>query len=168
MSKYIAFTPEQRIAAFWNKVNKDGSVPAHMPHLGKCWEWTAAKHKQGYGIFGRSNERLAHRISWILINGKIPNNLFVLHSCDNPSCVNPDHLFLGTDLDNAQDRDNKARCVWPKGEKHSCSKLTDKQVLEIREIYASGHTYMRILSAKYKISISQISRIIRHETRINA
>lgn len=80
---------------FWLKVAKvkDG-----------CWEWLASKNEAGYGIFGVGKDTdKAPRISWRLINGKIPTGLIICHKCDNPGCVNPDHLFLGTHKDNRQD-----------------------------------------------------------------
>lgn len=82
-----------------------------------CWVWKAHKNKNGYGQFGVMLEgrngymvnRYAHRVSWMLYRGEIPEGLCVCHSCDNPSCVNPDHLFLGTRKDNTQDMINKGR-----------------------------------------------------------
>lgn len=111
------YTPKD-IKCFWAKVNKDGSIPVHVPHLGQCWEWIKkinrgkSKNRQGvhYGKF-RCDDRLiySHRFSWEITNGKIPDGLWILHKCDNPSCVNPDHLFLGTANDNAKDRMKKHR-----------------------------------------------------------
>src|SRR4030043_361681 len=87
---------------FWNKVNKTDD----------CWIWTAYCNKKEYGCFKfQDKSELAHRVSWIIHNGPIPNGLHVLHKCDNPPCVRPDHLFLGTDKDNANDRISKGRFV---------------------------------------------------------
>ena len=96
---------------FWPKVNKDG--PIH-PTLGtRCWLWTAGTNGHGYGAFhpgpGRRGMGKAHRISWTIANGPIPDGLGVLHRCDNPPCVNPAHLFLGTDQENHRDMDAKGR-----------------------------------------------------------
>jgi len=76
-----------------------------------CWVWTGFRNAQGYGHFALDGYKVgrAHRASWVLHRGSIPTGLCVLHRCDNPSCVNPDHLFLGTDADNAHDRDAKGR-----------------------------------------------------------
>jgi hypothetical protein len=86
--------------SFWNKVNKTSG----------CWIWTAA-NKDGYGRY--SNSGYAHRISWEMHFGKIPAGMFVCHKCDNPPCVNPDHLFLGTNQDNVNDMRAKGRGSKP-------------------------------------------------------
>jgi len=154
------YTPEKQLASFWNKVNKDGSIPAHMPHLGKCWEWIASTYPSGYGQFiGQSS----HRFSWELHNGKIPDGLWVLHKCDNRKCVNPKHLFLGTRQDNADDMVHKNRST--SNEKHSQVKITNTQVLEIRERYAKGDIAMRKLAKEYNIGKSQIDRIVHNQRR---
>jgi len=87
---------------------------------GECWEWSGAVNLQGYGTFMRDGRvagprasELAHRVSWTLINGPIPDGLFVCHKCDNPPCVRPDHLFLGTPAANNRDRCKKGRCRHP-------------------------------------------------------
>lgn len=88
-------------------------IPFH-----ECWEWSTYKDKDGYGYFstvenGKKMNRKAHRMSYMLFNGPIVKGLWVLHKCDNPSCVNPKHLFLGTAKDNAIDRDIKGRAYGP-------------------------------------------------------
>ncbi len=138
---------------FWDKVRKTND----------CWEWTAGSYTDGYGSFwlnGRSVH--AHRLAWILINGDIPDGLCVCHHCDNPSCVNPDHLFLGTKADNNRDRDNKGRrgdCGQSPGENHAQAKLTDGQVISIRFQYENGDSQPHI-AAKYNISQSAVSLIV--------
>ena len=87
--------------AFWDKVDKSDNG---------CWLWIAAKNEHGYGCFRYRNVLYkAHRVAWEQVNGTIQNDKFVLHRCDNPSCVNPLHLFLGTQLDNMRDMLNKGR-----------------------------------------------------------
>ena len=85
---------------FWDKVDKTG----------ECWIWTAYTKTDGYGQFKFDGKmRGAHRMAWLLTNGEIPDGMLVCHTCDNPSCVNPNHLFLGTNQDNADDKMNKGR-----------------------------------------------------------
>lgn len=139
-----------------------------------CWEWAAAKSSNGYGRWscqeiGYRDGISSHRASWILHNGKIPNGLFVLHKCDNKCCVNPEHLFLGTQADNMKDRDRKGRGVivipnQAKGDADSSSKLTDVQVYEIRCLRASGYK-LKELSEKYVVTQTHISRIAYNKVR---
>lgn len=85
---------------FWAKVDRSGD----------CWVWTAYRNRNGYGQFWFNRSlHLAHRVSWILTNGSIPDGLCVLHQCDNPPCVNPAHLWVGTQVENIADRDAKGR-----------------------------------------------------------
>lgn len=126
------------VTRFWNKVNKDG--PVH-PVLGtNCWVWTGclAKSIPGrrllpYGkinVFGKC--LCAHRVSYELNIGLIPRDSLVCHKCDNPSCVRPEHLFLGTQKDNVDDCVKKGRDRHPRGECHGRAKLTWEKVREIR------------------------------------
>ena len=78
-----------------------------------CWEWQKSRNLKGYGYFQTLGQRLAHRVSYIIHNGEFDKKLCVLHRCDNPPCVNPDHLFLGTVNDNNKDRHAKGRTVTP-------------------------------------------------------
>lgn len=98
-----------------------------------CWEWKAGKQTKGYGSFWTSEKTLlAHRFSYQMYVGEIPDGLCVCHHCDNPLCVNPAHLFLGTNTDNIHDCMDKGRCVRAFGEKHWNTKLTEEQVKTIK------------------------------------
>ena len=112
---------------FWSKVKK--SDPD------KCWEWTATFDKRsGYGKISTTKHRnmAAHRASYEIHNSSIDNTLCVLHKCDNPTCVNPDHLFLGTKQDNNLDKLSKGRAAGPKGTNNKSAKLTEADILVIR------------------------------------
>lgn len=102
-----------------------------------CWLWTSQRNSDGYGIFRVTTTRKspkisAHRASWILHRGELMQSDNVLHECDTPCCVNPDHLFLGTHDDNMRDMKEKGRARAPQGSAHVKSKLTEKLVAEIR------------------------------------
>jgi len=128
-------TTEER---FWSKVDRNGQTQAHMTT--PCWVWTAGTNKKGYGKFRRDIATLyAHRFAWRLVNGQIPKAMNVLHRCDCRPCVRPDHLFLGTNQDNVNDRDAKGRNA--RGARHGIAKLTEKDVSEIRRRHASGATW---------------------------
>lgn len=140
---------------FWNKVEM---IPFH-----ECWEWNAFKDKRGYGHIGSggrgSKVILAHRLSYELVYGVIPNNLFVCHRCDNPGCVRPDHLFLGTHADNVKDMCLKNRQT--KGETHGNHKLTEDQVMKIKD---RNDCSQQELAQKFNVNQSQISRVLAGET----
>lgn len=103
---------------FWNFVDKDGPPPQHVPHIGNCWVWTGSLNTRGYGVIQKGGKRTiptqASRASWILEFGPIPPGLYVLHRCDNPPCVRPSHLFVGTQDDNIKDAMAKER-MKPRG-----------------------------------------------------
>ena len=101
-----------------------------------CWNWIAGKNKKGYGLFGsrkNHNKVTAHRISYEMYIGEIPTNKLVCHTCDNPSCVNPKHLWLGTIQENNIDRDKKGRFIPLIGEKHPMCKITEELAKEIKK-----------------------------------
>lgn len=122
-----------------------------------CWPWIAGKGIGGYGrIRVGSKTRYAHRVSFEMHCGPIPNGMFVCHSCDNPSCINPKHLFLGTPAENMADRDAKGRQAHQRGEINPLAKLTEADVLAIRS--AKGRL-QRELAAQYGVSRGHISFI---------
>lgn len=135
------------------KVFEDRYMPE--PNRG-CWLWLQAVDKDGYGKLGMGGKTLkAHKFSYELHNGPITRGLHVLHSCDMPSCVNPDHLSLGTHTDNMRDQIRKGRKVVLRGENAGMTKLTKEQVLEIRA--ATDYNY--VVAAKYNIGATQVFRI---------
>lgn len=111
-----------------------------------CWEWTATIVKDtGYGHFWLHDKNVrAHRASWEFFIGGIPEEVCVLHHCDNPKCVRPDHLFLGTIEDNNRDRDNKGRAADTRGSKNAISKLTEGDIPDIRRRAAAGESHYAI------------------------
>ena len=172
-----ANTPEK----FWSRVDKTGD----------CWNWTGPKvGRTNYGkLSWHGKDYRAHRLAWELTNGPIPEGLCVLHKCDNPSCVRPDHLWLGTFDDNNKDMARKGRSAlgkrnghsthpdsYPKGdahysrqqpervlrgEKHSRAVFTEDQVREIRNTYSSGNTSAAKLAKHYGVSVYAVYAVIR-------
>lgn len=116
-----------------------------------CWVWMRAIDKNGYGIHYFKNKKyFAHRKSYELFNGKIPENMLICHKCDNPSCVNPNHLFFGTAKDNAQDALKKKRNFV--GSKNSRAILNENDVIEIRK----SNLPLKDIAKKYLVSLSTI------------
>lgn len=129
--------------------------------LGPCWLWNASCSTSGHGNFSYSNKTIgSHRFSYILYTGPIPEGMQVLHKCDNPACVNPKHLFLGTQLDNVKDMINKGRINDRTGEKHNMAKATENEVLEIRRLYVPRKVTMTELGKKFSLSKTNICDII--------
>jgi hypothetical protein len=184
---------------FWSKVNPHGPVPPHCPELGPCWVWTAALLRGGYGHFwvgSRSDgtHRLvsAHRHIYAALVGPIPEGLHVCHHCDNPSCARPGHLFVGTQADNAADRERKGRHNPARGERHGSvthperlprgerngsvlhperlalgerngsAKLNAAKVLEIRRLARKGVS-QRAIARQYGVTHILIGKVIRRE-----
>ncbi len=141
---------EDVVRRFWAKVAKgDG-----------CWLWTASTNEHGYGQLsvGRRPTK-AHRISWVIAHGD-PGELAVLHHCDNPPCVNPHHLFLGTQADNLSDARAKGKKVCGVGERHGKSVLTEAQVVEIRRIWANRTLSGGQLARRFGLSRNCIYAVV--------
>lgn len=155
-------TSEER---FWSKVDKAGKAPEHRPEMGKCWVWLGFRDPDGYGHLkwgGRSPG--AHRISWWLHNGPIPDETpHVLHHCDNPSCVRPSHLWLGTDADNVRDRQSKGRGRGASGERNRNASLRESDVIEIRRQVEAGEKQVS-MARRYRVSQVAIHLICRRKT----
>lgn len=139
----------------------------------KCWEWESKLTNGGYGQFkfyDKKNKQKttgAHRISFIFYKGEIPEGMFVCHSCDNPRCVNPKHLWLGTAADNNADKVSKnrqARHIHKNGNILG-RKVNDQQVKEIREKYKTGKYSQRDLGKEYSVVHATICQIVNHKTR---
>ena len=141
---------EQR---FWEAVDKNG--PLHPVLRTRCWVWTAHKNAKGYGSFSRDGkELLTHRASWLINRGDIPAGLFVLHKCDNPSCVRPDHLFLGTIKDNVRDmmeKGRKPKVLGLSGELNPMAVLSAETVAEARRLGKSGKLTLTALSERFGV-----------------
>ena len=135
---------------FWSKVQKARG----------CWTWTAACSRAGYGhLWVRGKCLLAHRVSWALHNGPIPPGLHVLHHCDNPPCIRPTHLFLGTPIDNMRDCAMKGRATKATGERNGRAKITEEHVREVWTLSQRGYL-QREIAERYGISQVQVSSIL--------
>ena len=143
---------------FWSKVDRSGD----------CWVWTGSRTRGGYGRFrvgsrsdGSRGLAPAGRVAWELANGPVPMGLLVLHRCDNPPCVRPDHLFLGTALDNSDDMIAKGRAHHPSmaGERCGHAKLTSELAATIRARHAAGEQQRR-LADEYGVSRATICLIV--------
>jgi len=161
---------DKDLARFWSKVGDHSDPEA-------CWLWTAGRDKKGYGRFGvGSVTYLSSRISWMIHHGLIANGLLVCHDCpggDNPSCINPNHLWLGTPLENSQDMVAKGRSTLgdrsgsrkhpdlvPQGSQRGNVKLSEADVLEIRRLYIPRKVTLQMLAAQFKSSQAVLSTII--------
>ena len=157
---------------FWEKVEKLGTEAG-------CWLWTSAIHTEGYGMLYLNGKAVrAHRIMWEITYGPVPQGLFVLHRCDLRCCVNPAHLFLGTNQDNVDDMMRKGRHRKPdpeflsarlretvrKGEEHSSAKLTEEQALEIVRRYKAGGETHRSLGKEFGTDHTTIGDILRKQS----
>ena len=132
MPKYTSpqFILEDILYRFWSKVD--------IKEKDKCWNWTAALNNQGYGFFWYKEKMcLSHRMAWALTKGDIIDNGLVLHKCDNPKCVNPEHLYIGTASDNMKDRSDRNPYI-SNGERRHLRKLGGQDIDKIICLRASG------------------------------
>jgi hypothetical protein len=127
-----------------------------------CWNWAGSiTENNRYGLFRlNGSQTKAHRFCYELWVGEIPDGMCVCHKCDNPKCVNPDHLFLGTQFDNMVDRTDKNRGYKPIGEKNLFSKLKEKEVLEIRRLYKTRRVSQRYLAKMFLVTASCVENIV--------
>lgn len=149
MGRPITKTVEER---FWLKVQKTES----------CWLWVGAKDEKGYGTFkvATNNKKMAHRLSYIFCFKTIKKGMEVCHACDNPSCVRPNHLFLGTHKENMRDMVLKGRSADRHGEKHPNSRLKNEDVLKIRGLYEKKRGALVSLGKMFGVSPSMVGKII--------
>lgn len=140
---------------FWAKIEKTET----------CWLWTGATTHGGYGVISKGRaiegDLRAHVLAYELTHGKVPDGMNVCHTCDNPPCVRPDHLFLGTQKDNVLDAIAKGRQINPpikRGEEHGMVKLTAAQVIQIREELKAGNSQTDI-ARRYNVTQAAISLI---------
>lgn len=163
----VVMQPPDEVQRFWSKVDTSSD----------CWIWTAGRGRGGYGKF-RANGRSvpAHRYSFLLHHGNIPDDKFVCHTCDNRICVRPDHLYAGTHQDNMRDRAERGRAAFGerngtylhperilKGEQVAQAKLDADKVQAIRQEYAAGGQTHHRLAAKYGVGKSLIDAILKRK-----
>lgn len=167
--------PEQEYLAVRNLSSRRFSSSSKKPLMQRffekiaygasdCWYWVATTDQSGYGLINAMGETRAHRLSWRLLKGNIPNGMSVLHKCDVRGCVNPEHLFLGTQLDNMRDCKQKGRIKPPKGrcgQRNPMSRLTEDNVQAIRSEYSAGGISQKKLAIKYKVAVMTVNQAIR-------
>ena len=130
-----------------------------------CWNWIGSKDRDGYGVFGhhRNKQFRAHRASFEFHVAEIAKGMFVCHSCDNTSCINPKHLFIGTAKENTQDMINKQRRTTLYGENHPNSKLTTSQIHQIKEL-RQNNMLLTDIASQFGVSFQTISSIAKGTT----
>jgi hypothetical protein len=163
---YVAGQPQRFVKGHHNNRNRT-LIDAFIKHFtagepGTCWEWQGRRASTGYGRVSVNNTYvLAHRASYLVHYGEIPDGMEVCHTCDNPPCVNPNHLFIATHLANMTDASHKGRCH--PGELTANAKLTASDVREIRRLRQDGWK-LADLAAKFNVSQPNITAILNRQT----
>jgi len=136
-----------------------------------CWEWQLSTYVKGYGQLSVQGDKwLAHRYSFFIFVGEIPKGLCVCHTCDNPSCVNPEHLWLGTYKENTEDMIKKGRHSFylnKTGERHPFSKITDREAIEICNLVNLGNSHISVANM-FGLSRTHVSQMVFGKKRKNA
>lgn len=140
------------------KISDQGSFEKKVIRQQGCWEWDGAINSCGYTSM---KGKQGHRVSWEIYRGPIPQDLYVLHTCDNRRCTNPDHLFLGTNDDNMKDMVVKGRGRSCPGDTSPNAKLTQKQAEEIRVEYNNSRVSQQAIADRFNVSQRVISLIVR-------
>lgn len=125
-----------------------------------CWIWTRSRNEKGYGRLRWKPDRYAHRISWRIFRGHIPEGMDVCHHCDNPPCCNPEHLFLGDDTLNYQDSATKGRRVVSRGSQLPQSLLSEAAAKDIRNKYQAGGVTQQQLADAWAIHIMTVNDVL--------
>lgn len=144
---------------------------SHVAKSGDCWAWTGTRRRDGYGVFWDGERQVrAHRWAWESANGPIPSGRHLCHHCDNPPCVRPDHLFVGTQTDNMADMTRKGRRIsgerhlWfgqdQQGSKNRAAKLTEEQVAHIKGMVQAGY-YHDDIARQFGVTRENVSYIAR-------
>jgi hypothetical protein len=138
----------------------------HFRQSDGCWIWFGCRNRFGYGQIHYALHPcrfiMAHRASWLIFKGEIPKGIQVLHHCDIPWCISPDHLFLGTQQDNVDDMWNKGRANVESAH-HALQKLTSEQAVEIQRLYATGGYFHRHIATMFGVSTSTIKSIVNRQ-----
>jgi HNH endonuclease len=142
---------------FFEAVNKDGIFNERLGS--RCWHWTWYCRPHSYGLIERDDKRIiAHRASWMIHYGDIPAGLHVLHHCDNHYCVNPEHLYLGTNLDNARDRNERGNNNI--GIRNKAAKLNEEKVLQIRTLYQTKLYTQKQIADMFDVAAGTVTDVL--------
>lgn len=142
------------VVRFWSKVDRSDPLA--------CWHWNGARDRLGYGYVGTYWDGIlkAHRVAWAMDHGEVPVGILVCHTCDNPSCVNTKHMFLGTDADNSADKVAKGRAVAVRGMDQGNAKMSDDDVRRIRFLLILGMR-QKDIALLFRVAVPTIGHISR-------